>query len=203
MTHRNGASKYKIETSFTTPKGFVGSIIFRATVVQSKNVFWTALDSQPIEITAHVEASKPVVAFTSRQSVTPDRSSVDYVQSSSVPQSQSSVQTSVGINYEICEKRFCFGLPSDCVRHRSCVMLLSGGYVPRGDGMVEFEVIADTNKHNGNAYYSMALSTDNKMGMINNFFNKLSLDILKFLSWHNYLTCFNIEFKQPFSFFPI
>ena len=47
-------------------------------------------------------------------------------------------------------------------------MLLSGGYVPQGDGLVEFEIYADVNKYNRDSYYSMGLSMDEKMGELYN-----------------------------------
>lgn len=164
ITHRNGASKYKTETSWTPPRGFAGAVIFRCTVVQSKSVFWTALDSQSIQITAFVEP-KPNLSYNRQQTPGPvDKQPFDNIQSSSIPQTQSSIEGNTRIKYEVCEKKFCFGLPVHCVQHRTCNMLVSGGYVPRGDGMVEFEIYADVNKYNGNSYYSMGLSTDDKMG---------------------------------------
>src|SRR5699024_5268665 len=41
-----------VESVWTPPKNFASDIVFRATVVQSKNVFWTAIDSEPIEISS-------------------------------------------------------------------------------------------------------------------------------------------------------
>ncbi len=170
MTHRTGTPKYKIETSWTPPRSFVGSVVFRATIVQSKSVFWTALDSEPIQVTSNLQ--KPNIAYNKNNAQGDYESNgkqLDNIQSSSVPQTQSSIESQSRINYDICDKKFCFGLPNNCVKYRSCVMLLSGGYTSLTDGIVEFEIYADVNKYNGNAYYSMGLSTDNKMG--ENFFH--------------------------------
>ncbi|CAG2106038.1 unnamed protein product [Medioppia subpectinata] len=137
----------------------------------------TTWDSQAIHISAPVVIQhKPSLAYNrqgepaeSKQTspgAAPPKGG-DNLHASSVPHGQSSVAELGGhsrIPYDVCDRRFCIGLPANCVQYRTCNMLLSGGYVSRGDGMVEFEVYADVNKYNGNSYYSVGLSTDNKMG---------------------------------------
>ncbi|CAG2174719.1 unnamed protein product, partial [Oppiella nova] len=139
LTHRSGTPKYKVETSWTPPRGFIGGVIFRATIVQSKNVFWTALDSQSIHISAPVVIQhKPNLAYNRQGDIAESKQSAppgDNIHASSVPHSQSSTDASHSrISYDICDKKFCIGLPVNCVKFRTCNMLLAGGYVSRGDG---------------------------------------------------------------------
>ncbi|XP_054152847.1 putative ferric-chelate reductase 1 homolog [Oppia nitens] len=189
LTHKNGGTKYRVDTTWTAPQNFIGGVIFRATVVQTKSVFWTALDSQAVYITAPVVIQHTTSSTSSSSSSTTGKPNAAYnrqrdhqsepkqplpsvnnnnIQSlSTVPRTQASVdsaQYGSRIPYEVCSSKFCMGLPANCVRYRTCNMLLTGMYVMRGDGMVEFEIHADVNKYNANSYYSMGLSTDNKMG---------------------------------------
>lgn len=62
-------------------------------------------------------------------------------------------------------------------------MLLSGGYVSYSDGVVEYEIYADVNKYNGNAYYSMGLSADNKMGEISMSIYFIGHELIELLLW--------------------
>ncbi len=146
--------------------------------MQSKSVYWTTLDSHPIQIT--LATSKPGTGIkyeeegnvdndTSDNDNTVNNQFDDNIDSPSLSQSSqtSPVNPRVynNINYEVCEKKFCFGLPADCVKYRGCVMLLSGGFINYfSDGIVEFEVQADAKSSDSNGYYSVGLSSDNKMG---------------------------------------
>lgn len=151
MTHKSATPKYKIESTWTPPKGFLGAVIFRATIVQSKNVFWTTQDSPPFSISLH--KIPPQLLEVTKQS---DTSASPSTQGTRAPLSSS------GINYDVCRKKFCFGLPNDCIEYRSCNFLLAGGY-SGVDGVVEYESFSVANRKR-NQYFSMALSSDNRMG---------------------------------------
>ena len=85
------------------------------------------------------------------------------------------------LDYNVCSRKLCFGLPNGCLRKRNCIMLFTSIYVPYSDGVVEFEVIADHKSAFNNkrlasfglstsisttaAYYSMAFSHDKIMGL--------------------------------------
>lgn len=84
------------------------------------------------------------------------------------------------IDYNVCSRKLCFGLPANCLRKRNCLMMITAAYVPYTDGSVEFEIIADHKSAFNNkrlatfglsssisttaAYYSMGLSHDKLMG---------------------------------------
>lgn len=216
LTHTNAYPKYKIEAVWNSPKNFAGEIIFRATVVQSKNFFWTAIDSDPIMIgtgqpsTFHnspynVPEGMPAPPVPSGFIVNKDNMnsfntpSPYHVAMSSAglgPQSSHYSQQPLVqrfplsshdsgsalfyLDYNVCSRKLCFGLPVNCMRKKNCIVLLTASLVPYSDATVEFEIIADhksafSNKRlssfglsssilTTSAYYSMALSHDKVMG---------------------------------------
>ena len=201
-------------------------------MVQSKNVFWTAIDSEPIDIssnslpysvtpngrvnTFNIHNSNPAypesaiapqvpsgfvvnkdsgsnshspyhVAMTS-SAMSPQSPFLTVPQQPLVqrfpfsPDSHASSREHLFyLDYNVCSRKLCFGLPNGCLRKRSCIMLLTASYVPYSDSTVEFEVIADhksafSNKRlasfglsssitTTSAYYSMAFSHDKIMGL--------------------------------------
>lgn len=50
LTHINKDGKTIINTEWIPPQNFEGEIIFRATVAKTFNVFWTGIESNPIEV---------------------------------------------------------------------------------------------------------------------------------------------------------
>lgn len=222
MTHRNAYPKYKIETIWTPPKNFISDIVFRVTVVQSKNIFWTAIDSDMIEISPgplvtynpnginafniHNHNSpqisggyvlnkdkdhslynphNPSIALSS-SAITPPSpfltvSHQPLVQNYQLSKHDSGTNQDLiyYLDYNVCSRKLCFGLPNGCLRKRNCILLLTGTYIPYTDSTIEFEIIADhrsaMNKRSisfdrslssltTSAYYSMAFSHDKAMG---------------------------------------
>lgn len=201
-------------------------------MVQSKNVFWTAIDSEPIDISGsgqvpysvgpngrvnnfniHNNPSYPDSAspqlpsgfIVNKDSLGPNNSPYHVALPSSamspqspfltVPQQPlvqrfpfsadslsafSSREHQFYLDYNVCSRKLCFGLPSGCLRKRNCIMLQTASFVPYTDATVEFEIIADhksafSNKRlasfglsssitTTSAYYSMAFSHDKIMG---------------------------------------
>ncbi len=215
---------------WTPPKNFASDIVFRATVVQSKNVFWTAIDSEPIEVSSSgvpysvspngrlntfnihnpnpssypesVNSPQVPSGFVVNKDAVGNGHSPYHVAPTmnppqspflSVPQQPlvqrfplspdshaSSREHHYYLDYNVCSRKLCFGLPSGCLRKRTCIMLLTASFVPYTDATVEFEIIADhksafSNKRlasfglsssitTTSAYYSMAFSHDKVMG---------------------------------------
>ena len=219
LTHSNALPKYKIESVWTPPKSFASDVVFRATVVQTKSIFWTAIDSEPIDITSNQISSfidnpnsrvntfnihNRDPSFPSSQVpndfvVNKDNPSSPYHVSLSSPHSPflsnsqqplvqsfsrdaSSRDLLFYMDYNVCSRKLCIGLPSNCLRKRNCIMMLTMGYVPFTDSTVEFEIIADHNMAfnskrlssfgisttlgSTSAFYSMAFSHDRVMGKI-------------------------------------
>lgn len=217
LTHNNAYPKYKIESVWTPPKNFVSDIVFRATVVQSKNVFWTAIDSEPIEISSNplahyttagrlntfnihnpdsvpsgyvlnkdgVTGASPYHVAMPSAAMTPPSPFLTVSQQSLVqrypPHGASTHRDHLYyLDYNVCSRKLCLGLPDKCLRKRNCIMLLTAAYVPYTDGTVEFEIIADHKSAFNNqrltsfglsssivstpAYYSVAFSHDRVMG---------------------------------------
>ena len=164
MTHRSATPKFKVETTFTPPKGFSGSIVFRATIVQSKSVYWTAQDSSPVQIGSPNQSSRYLKkAGQAFQEISPSNKVLNSYQtepSSSLPQSV------FRLDYNQCQTKLCFGLPEDCVEQNNCDYLLSA--TQNDEGNTEFEIQADVGTtslgRNLNKYWSIGLSTDDKMG---------------------------------------
>lgn len=223
LTHTNSFPKYKIESVWTAPKNFISDIVFRVTVVQSKNVFWTAIDSDMIELSPnplgvqynpnsfnsfntpndspqvpsgfvmnkdgghhHHHGRSPYHVALSSSAITPPSpfltvSHQPLVQNSPKHDPSHSTRDLIYyLDYNVCSRKLCFGLPHGCLRRRNCIMLLTAGFVPYTDSTVEFEIIADhktamSSKRavafgstspiiSTSAYYSMALSHDKIMG---------------------------------------
>ncbi|KAI2807574.1 DOMON domain-containing protein frrs1L [Blomia tropicalis] len=220
LTHTDNYPKYKVESVWTPPKDFVSDIVFRATVVQSKNQFWTAIDSEPIELNPsnsfgslsngrvnnfNIHNSNPSGPNNAPSGFVMNKDSLNngpngpyHVASSLSPNSpfmtvsqQPLIQRfpissdsfrdhQFFIDYNVCSRKLCFGLPTGCLRRRNCIMLLTSTFVPYTDSTVEFEVIADHKSAFNNkrlasyglsssisttsAYYSMAFSHDRIMG---------------------------------------
>ncbi|XP_075679707.1 putative ferric-chelate reductase 1 homolog isoform X2 [Dermatophagoides pteronyssinus] len=221
LTHTNSFPKYKIETVWTPPKNFISDIVFRVTVVQSKNVFWTAIDSDMIELSPnplgvqynpnslnafnipndspqipsgfvvnkdsdHHHRRSPYHVALSSSAITPPSpfltvSHQPLVQNSPKHDPSHSTHDLIYyLDYNVCSRKLCFGLPHGCLRRRNCIILMTAGFVLYTDSVVEFEIIADhksamTSKRavtfgstspimSTSAYYSMALSHDKIMG---------------------------------------
>ncbi|KAF7493287.1 Putative ferric-chelate reductase 1 -like protein [Sarcoptes scabiei] len=247
LTHVSAYPKYKIETTWTAPKNFFSDIVFRVTVVQSKNIFWTTIDSDVIELSPSSSSSSslppnqmnnnnqqggintfnihndfnqqsppssipsgfvvnkepdsvskaPYNVALSSLAITPPSQYSTVSQQSPLVQSypllsryDSNLDLAYYLDYNVCARKLCFGLPNGCLRKRNCLMLLTSTIIPYTDSTVEFEIIADHRSSSRyrpssfnyplssppatstssltspstSAYYSLAFSHDKQMG---------------------------------------
>jgi len=126
LTHRSGSPKAKIETIWTPPDTFTGNIVFRATIVQTKNVFWTEQDTSVLRFSSGQLVSNKT--FLNAEEMEENENGIENsIKMNSETVSQKATQ-SPSLNYSICSQKFCLGLgsESDCVSSQSCDVLLSG-----------------------------------------------------------------------------
>ncbi|XP_076355010.1 putative ferric-chelate reductase 1 homolog [Tachypleus tridentatus] len=130
VTHKNTKEKRKFTTTWMPPANFNGEVVFRGTVLKDFKTFWINIDSPPLSI------------------VGPS------------PQPVRKPAPSVNL-YSDCEsqKKSCFGMPSLCIRDKSCSVILV--YIYK-EGEVEFEMTGALGS--SNKYIAVGMSEDNKMG---------------------------------------
>ena len=107
----------------------MGEIIFRVTIVETKEVFWTDQDTDVFRIRNGrvVENQK---FLSNGEEVTNDVNVDNNAREDgqSVQANGQRATTNVILNYSVCDRKFCLGLgqTDNCVATKSCELLLAG-----------------------------------------------------------------------------
>ncbi|XP_076307156.1 putative ferric-chelate reductase 1 homolog isoform X2 [Tachypleus tridentatus] len=130
LTHGNVKNKKEFITKWIPPANFKGKIIFRGTVVKDFKTFWVNIDSLPLWVFG--------------------------------PSTQPAKKPELFADlYNDCEakRKSCFGMPTLCIRNKSCNAILA--YVYK-NGEVEFEMSGMLGLLD--KYIAVGISEDVKMG---------------------------------------
>ncbi|XP_058125486.1 putative ferric-chelate reductase 1 homolog isoform X1 [Anopheles ziemanni] len=150
-THTSTSQKRDLTLEWTAPEGFVGDVVFNATIAQDYDKFWVGIPSDPVRVVASQTTVAPGSSPTKRPATT-----------TTVPPyrpPQTSAPVAVDPIYAGCgESKGCFGFPDGCVDSQDCravvtIAVLGARYV--------FELKSG---HNRPAYVAFGLSNDAKMG---------------------------------------
>ncbi|XP_025109631.1 putative ferric-chelate reductase 1 [Pomacea canaliculata] len=141
-THQDNASKQRLQFLWTPPQPSAGTIMFRATFVQSKSIFWVDVHSDPV-----YEAGK---------TTPPPASLVSPVRTTISPQGNGCpAETSFPKDPDCGKTKGCF---SDCVGD-SCGFLVT--WVPSTNSVT---ITLQASVASSNRYIALGLSNDLNMG---------------------------------------
>ncbi|KAF2879335.1 hypothetical protein ILUMI_26846 [Ignelater luminosus] len=150
VTHSSPQPKSAVQVRWKPPLGYLGPVVFNATVAQDYSTFWVGVESEKMRISTifqdkgtfdDVPGQNPIV--------TPPHY---------IPEETTAATRKSDPFYEGCAiKKLCFGVPDKCVSSQDCKAVVA--VIVSGD-RYEFEMKATGSP----AWVGVGLSEDNQMG---------------------------------------
>ncbi|XP_025109625.1 putative ferric-chelate reductase 1 homolog [Pomacea canaliculata] len=153
-THDSSTEKQSIQFLWTPPATSVGTIVFRATFVQSYSTFWVDVHSDLIYETSKTTPPPTELLSTVRTVVSPN-DCPQTTQSTQTIQSTQSNQVTIATDPDCGKTKGCF---SDCIGG-SCTYLVT--WIPSADFVT---ITLEAFVGSGNRYVALGLSKDLNMG---------------------------------------